>query len=105
MKKKFKLLPAVVVVLLLLPSLGLQKTWCMATPASRMASPTSLAWRLPTTVSGQSRANPSGPARRSGTLAIRHRTGCNIISSPGQTPPARPAALGRLLGSDIIYKD
>jgi hypothetical protein len=55
------------------PCLGLQKTCCMGTPASFMASPTSLACRLPITVRGQSRANPSGPARRSGTLATKHR--------------------------------
>ena len=40
----------------------------MEIPDSFMASPTSLAWRLPTTVSGQSLVKPSGPARLAGTL-------------------------------------
>ena len=40
----------------------------MAIPDSFMASPTSLAWRLPTTVRGQSLVNPSGPPRLLGTL-------------------------------------
>ena len=40
----------------------------MERPDSFMASPTSLAWRLPTTVRGQSRVKPSGPPRLLGTL-------------------------------------
>ena len=49
--------------------LGEQKTWWTLIPASRIASPTILACRLPTTVSGQSRRNPSGPSRLAGTEA------------------------------------
>ena len=40
----------------------------MEIPDSFMASPTSLAWRHPTTVRGQSLVNPSGPPFLAGTL-------------------------------------